>query len=178
MGKLLNKQNIKNQNILKIGVGGKWEKIGKKKVIKASEKLQPIQEVDKTEEKILMSDTNNGNEDENKNRQTNNGTSKKEMKENMGEVKLLVTKQKEITKDEDDQDIVIKTLCNIQDIIEYQIQNNLIEGVKDMMEKDKVLKDICCYSDWLSEPKDTGNRVVRVEIYFTVITSVKIRELV
>ena len=39
MGKQSNKQNIKNQNILKIGVGGKWEKIGKKKVIKASEKL-------------------------------------------------------------------------------------------------------------------------------------------
>ena len=91
------------------------------------------------------------------------------MKENIGEVKLLVTKWKVITEDKDDEDVVIETLRNTQDIVEYWIQNNKIEGVKDIIEKNKILKDIRYYSDWLSEPKVTGNRVLNIEIFFTII---------
>ena len=46
------------------------------------------------------------------------------------------------------------------------------------MEKDKILKDVQYYSDWLSEPKVTGNRVIRVDIFFTIITLVSVRDLV
>ena len=46
------------------------------------------------------------------------------------------------------------------------------------MEKNKILKDVHCYSNQLSEPKVIGNRVLRVEIFFIVITSVQVRELI
>jgi len=36
---------------------------------------------------------------------------------------------------------------------------------------EKVLKDVRCYSDWLSKPKVTGNRVLQVEIFFTIVTT-------
>jgi len=62
------------------------------------------------------------------------------------EVKLLVTKRKEITDEEDDQDVVIETLRNIQAIVEYWIQDEHIKGVKNIM-NEKVLKDVRCYSD-------------------------------
>ena len=61
-------------------------------------------------------------------------------------------------------------LQNIQAIVEYWIQDEQIEGVKSSM-NEKVLKDIRCYSDWLSKPKVTGNRVLRVEIFFTIVTT-------
>ena len=125
-----------------------------------------------------MLDTNNRNEDKHKNRWTNNGTDNKGTKKNIGEIKLLVTKWKAITEEEDNQDNVIEMLRNIQDIVEYWIQNNQIKGVKDMIEKNKILKDVHCYSNWLSKPKVTGNRVSKVEIYFIIITSVQVRELI
>ena len=51
---------------------------------------------------------------------------------------------------------MIETLQSTQDIVEF-MQNQQIEGVKDVMDKTKLLKDAWCCSDWLSEPKATGN---------------------
>ena len=39
-----------------------------------------------------------------------------------------------------------------------------------MKEEKKVLTDVRRYNEWLSEPKAMGNRLVRVEIFFTAIT--------
>ena len=47
-----------------------------------------------------------------------------------------------------------------------------------MVSNKRILKDVRYYNDWLSEPKVTGNRVLRVELYFTVYTETPIRELV
>ena len=109
MGKQPIKQSNKNQSVLKMEVGGKWEKIRMKKGAKVYDKLQPIQEVDEVEEAVQM--TNNittryeclqGNKP--------TGTDIKDTEAIVEEVKLLVTKRKEITDEEDDQDVVIGTL--------------------------------------------------------------------
>jgi len=42
IGKQPIKQSNKNQSVLKMGVEGKWEKIGMKKGAKVADKLQPI----------------------------------------------------------------------------------------------------------------------------------------
>ena len=46
------------------------------------------------------------------------------------------------------------------------------------MDEKKVLTDVRRYSDWLSKLKVTGDRVVRVEIFFTAVTKTPLRELV
>ena len=126
MEKQPNKPNNKNQIVLKMGIGGKWEKFSKKKVVKVPEKLQPIQEVDEQEEETKKTEEKTIYVDEHGNENGSNGKGVKDTEDNTGEVKLLVTKRKEITEDENDQDIVIKTLRNVQDIIEYWIQNKQI----------------------------------------------------
>ena len=47
-----------------------------------------------------------------------------------------------------------------------------------MMDEKKVLTDVRRYSDWLSKPKVTGDRVVQVEIFFTAVTKTPLQELV
>ena len=122
MGKQPNKQNNKNQSVLKMGVGGKWEKISRKKVIKGSEKLHPINEVEEKEETIQLEKTSTTmNEDGNTMKPTDLNV--KDTEASAGEVKLLISKRKEITEDEDDQDVVLEMLRSVQAIVEYWIQN-------------------------------------------------------
>ena len=161
-----------------MGVGGKWEQFCRKKAVNALQKLQSIQEVDKKEEDTPTIGKITVHKDGHENKADNSGKSIKDIEEIAGEVKLLVMKQKEVTKEEDDQDIVIEMLRNNQDIVEYWIQNRQIQGVKDVIEEKKVFKDIWCYSNWISKPKVTGNRVLRVEIFFTALTIIPLQELV
>ena len=86
------------------------------------------------------------------------------------DVKILVTKRKEVLDDEEEQEVVIEALRNIQDLVEYWIHSKMVEGVKDIVDNKKVLTDITYYNDWMSEPKVTGSRVIRVEVYFTIKT--------
>ena len=53
MEKQINKVYNKNQTVLKIGVGGKWEKISKKKAEKMQERLQTIQEKEGKEDLLI-----------------------------------------------------------------------------------------------------------------------------
>ena len=161
-----------------MSVGGKWEKLGRKKAVNALEKLQPIQEVDEKEEEIPTMGKITVHEDGKEDKADNSGKSVKDAEEIVGEVKLLVTKRTEVTEEEDDKDIVIETLQNTQDIVEYWIQNRQIQDVKNVMEEKKIITDVQHYSNWVSEPKVTGNRVLRVEIFFTVVTKIPLRELV
>jgi len=80
--------------------------------------------------------------------------------------------------EEEEQEVVIEVLRNCQDLVEYWIYSKMVDGVKDIVDKDKVLTDVTRYSDWLSKPKVTDSRVIRVEIYFTIKTKTLIRELV
>ena len=98
--------------------------------------------MDKKEEETPTIGKITVHEDGHEDKADNSGKSIKDIEEIAGEIKLLVTKQKEVTEDKDDQDIVIKTLRNIQDIVEYWIQNRQIQGVKDVMEEKKVLTDV------------------------------------
>ena len=82
--------------------------------------------------------------------------------------KVLLTKRKNIDDDEDDQDIVIETLRNTQDLVEHWIQQKLVVGVKDDHEENMLIQDACACYQWLSEPKVTVTRVLRVEIFFTI----------
>ena len=79
--------------------------------------------MDKKEEETPTIGKITVHEDGKEDKADNSGKSIKDAEEIVGEVKLLVTKRKEITEDEDDQDIVIETLRNVQDIVEYWIQN-------------------------------------------------------
>ena len=54
----------------------------------------------------------------------------------------------------------------------------MVDRVKDIVEKDKVLTDVTGYNDWLSGPKVIGSRVIRVEIYFIIKTKSSLRDLV
>jgi len=73
---------------------------------------------------------------------------------------------KHINEDEDDQDIVIEICRNIQDIVEYWIQQHQIDGVQDMYDpKNSFIMDMRDYSSWMSESKVLGTRVIRVEIF-------------
>jgi len=45
-------------------------------------------------------------------------------------------------------------------------------------EENKVLTDVRQYNEWLSEPKVTSNRLVRVKIFFTAIMVTPLHELV
>ena len=54
----------------------------------------------------------------------------------------------------------------------------LIEGVIDILDKKIVRTDITRYSEWLSDPKVIGNRVIRVDIFFTIRTKTTVRDLV
>ena len=179
MGKQIHKVTSKNQTVLKMGVGEKQEKFGKKKAVKLNEKLQTIHEEGGQDDPIITEVAQTkipiqecgkeaiGDED-----------SVKDMEKIDGSVKILVTKRKEVTDEEEDQDVVIEALRNIQDLVEYWISSKMAESVQDIIESDKILQDVIGYSDWLSELKVIGSRVIRVEVYFTLITTVPLRELV
>jgi len=51
-------------------------------------------------------------------------------------------------------------------------------GVQDINEKNKILTDVTRYNEWISEPKVTGSRVIRVELFITLETTLSLRELV
>ena len=92
---------------------------------------------------------------------------------------ILVTKKQRIEEEEEEQDVVIRTLCNIQGIVEYWIDQELIEGVKDITkDKEEIMNVVTNYSLWLSEPKVTGTKVIKVEIFFIIKTNTSIRELI
>ena len=100
MGKHTNKQSNKNQSVLKMGVGGKWEKIGCKKKQQVPSNLQPMQEVDETKEDAQPTININAiNGDVHVIKLA--GTDVKDAEVIVGEVKLLLTKRKEITEEED-----------------------------------------------------------------------------
>lgn len=64
----------------------------------------------------------------------------------------------------------METLRDVQDAVEFWMQNNQIEGSKDINHKDRALKDVEFHKDWLSEPKVAGNRVAKVGIFFAIKT--------
>ena len=63
------------------------------------------------------------------------------------DVKILVTKRKEVMDEEDEQEVVIEALKNCQDLVEYWIFSKLVEGIKDIVDKEKVLTDVTKYND-------------------------------
>jgi len=46
------------------------------------------------------------------------------------------------------------------------------------MDEDKVLTDLKDYNLWLSDPKLSGTKTTRVEIYFTIQTSMSLRDII
>lgn len=178
MGKHNTKHHTKNQHRLAIGVGGKWEKAGKKKLIKLPETLQPIHEEEAVEEKTKEQSVIVHVHDKEEKQDKTDGENVEDIEPTAENVKILLTKRKSVIEDEDDQDTVIETLRNAQDVIEYWIYTKLIEGVIDVVDKNKVLTDVTCYSDWISEPKVTGKAVIRVEVFFTIKTKTPVRDLV
>ena len=130
MGRQTNKVTSKNQLVLKIGVGGKWDKVSKKKTAKLSEKLQTIHEEEGQDdpnmtEVVLTETTINESGKE----ATEEEDSIKDTVKSEGSVKILVTKRKEVMDEEEDQDVVIEALRNTQDLVEYWISSNMAEGV-------------------------------------------------
>ena len=53
MGRQTTNVTSKNQTVLKIGVGGKWDKVSKKRNSKSSEQLQTIHEEEGQEDQII-----------------------------------------------------------------------------------------------------------------------------
>ena len=72
---------------------------------------------------------------------------------------------------------MIKACSNIQDIVECWTQQSQIEGVQDMHQpNEQFIADARDYSQWMSEPKVIGTRVIKVEVFFTIKSTLNIRE--
>ena len=54
----------------------------------------------------------------------------------------------------------------------------MVEGIKDIVDNNKVLTNVIGYDDWMSKAKVTGLRVIRVEVYFTIKTMTLVRDLI
>ena len=88
-------------------------------------------------------------------------------------LRLLITKKHKIQDDEEDYDIILNTTRYIEEIVIGWIDRKLIDRVYDTTVKGKyqeVITDLENYNLWLSEPKVTGTKTIRVEIFFTVQT--------
>ena len=179
MGRQTTNVTSKNQTVLKIGVGGKWDKVSKKRNSKLSEQLQTIHEEEGQEDQIIT-EAEQTEITVNKcgKQETEEEDSVKNKVKNGGGVKILVTKRKEVLDEAEDQEVVIEALQNTQDLVEYWILSNMAIGVQDINEKNKILTDITRYNKWISEPKVTGSRVIRVELFITLATTLTLRELV
>ena len=97
--------------MLKIGVGGKWDKVGKKKTAKSSEKLQTIHEEEGQDDPIITEvvPTETTVNERGKEAMEEEDSVKDTVK-NEGSIKILVTKRKEVMDEEEDQDVVIEAL--------------------------------------------------------------------
>ena len=94
MGKQTNKLYNKNQTVLKTGVGGKWEKIGKKKAEKMQERLQTIQEEEGKEDPIITEVAQVDKDIQECGKQAiDNEDSVKNTETIGGDIKILVTKR-------------------------------------------------------------------------------------
>ena len=59
----------------------------------------------------------------------------------------------------------------MQDIVEFWIAQNLIEGVKDTRDEDgEIIKETTNYNAWLSKPKVAGSNTIKVEIFSNKIS--------
>ena len=64
-------------------------------------------------------------------------------------------------------------------LVENWISQKMINGVKDCSNKQgEIINDVTNYSKWLSEPKVSGTRTLKVKIYFTINTNTQFRELI
>ena len=94
------------------------------------------------------------------------------------EALILSAKTQCVQEDDDEQDVAIETLKNIQDIVEYWIEQGQIEGALGTYEENTTcIKDTCDCSKWLSKPKASGTRTINVEIFFTMLTGTPFRNL-
>ena len=130
MGRQTTNVTSKNQTVLKIGVGGKWDKVSKKRNSKSSEHLQTIHEEEGQEDQIITeAEQTETTVNERGKEETEEEDSVKNKVKNGGGVKILVTKRKEVLDEEKDQEVVIEALRNTQDLVEYWILSNMATGV-------------------------------------------------
>jgi len=103
MGRQTTNVTSKNQTVLKIGVGGKWDKVSKKRNSKLSEQLQTIHEEEGQEDQIITeAEQTETTVNERGKQETEEEDSVKNKVKNGGGVKILVTKRKEVLDEAED----------------------------------------------------------------------------
>ena len=131
---------------------------------------------EETEENNVNMEGSNENQDVQDNEVGNSDVS---VRDNEGDnyLKLLMIKTYKLKDDEDPQEIESDTALYAAWLMSKWIKRGDIEGVKDVF-KNETIKDLTNYNFWLSKPRRTGKRTIKVELYFSVATSKWLKEII